>query len=76
MQHEMYHVQPNEVAGKVSQGAPGLLPGIDGFRSIFSLATLEGITSPCCLLIGQYPHHMTHLPSSFYGERCYGIRLF
>ena len=29
----------------------------------------------CSLLIGQYPHHTTHLPSSFYGERCYGIRL-
>jgi len=23
---------------------------------------LEGITSPCCLLIGQYPHHMTLCP--------------
>jgi len=34
---------------------------------------LEGITSPCCLLFGQYPHHMTLLPSSFYFERCYGI---
>jgi len=33
----------------------------------------EDITSPCSLLIGQYPHHMTLLPSSFYGERCYGI---
>ena len=26
---------------------------------------LEGITSPCSLLIGQYPHHMTLLPSGF-----------
>ena len=34
---------------------------------------LEDITSPCSPLIGQYPHHMTLLPSSFYGERCYGI---
>jgi len=23
---------------------------------------LEGITSPCSLLIGQYPHHMTLCP--------------
>jgi len=23
---------------------------------------LEGITSSCCLLVGQYPHHMTHCP--------------
>ena len=23
---------------------------------------LEGIMSPCCLLIGQYPHHMTLCP--------------
>jgi len=37
---------------------------------------LEGITSPCSLLTGQYPHHMTLLPSSFYGERCYGIHLY
>jgi len=27
------------------------------------------------LLIGQYPHDMTFLPPSFYGDRCYGIRL-
>ena len=45
--------------------------GIDGFHSIF-----KDITSPCSLLIGQYPHHMALLPSSFYGERCYGIRPF
>jgi len=24
--------------------------------------------SPSCLLIGQYPHHMTFLPSTFYGQ--------
>jgi len=23
-----------------------------------------------------YPHHMTLLPSSFYGKRCYGIYLY
>jgi len=37
--------------------------------SIFSLRQLEGITSLRCL------HHMITLPSSFYGERCYGIHL-
>ena len=42
----------------------------------FFTTQLEGITSPCSLLIGQYPHHMTLLPSSFYGERCYGTRLY
>ena len=37
----------------------------------------EGITSPCIysLLIGQHPHHMTLLFSSFYGKRWYGICL-
>ena len=35
---------------------------------------LEGITSPCCLLIGQYPHHMTLcLPVAI--VKCYGIHL-
>jgi len=38
---------------------------IDGSIASFGL---EGITSPCCLLIGKYPHHMTLLPSFFYGE--------
>ena len=35
----------------------------------------EGITctSPCCLLICQYPHQLTFSPSSFYGEKCYVI---
>jgi len=47
---------------------------IDGFHSIFSRQL--GITSPGSLLIGQYPHHMTLWPSSFYMERCYGIRLY
>jgi len=44
---------------------------IDGFHSIFSLWQLDGITSPCCLLIAS--HDL--LPSSFYGERCYEIHL-
>ena len=45
---------------------------------MYSIASrqLEGITSSCCLLIGQHPHHMTLLPSSFYGGKCYGIRLY
>jgi len=30
---------------------------------------MEGITSPCSLLIGQYRYHMTLCP-------CYGIHLF
>jgi len=42
----------------------------------FFTRQLEGITSPYSLLIGQYPHDMTLLPSSFYGERCYGICRF
>jgi len=37
---------------------------------------LEGITSPCCLLLGQYPHHMTLCPPVTIVIRCYGIRLF
>jgi len=36
---------------------------------------LEGITSPCCLLIGQYPHHMTLCPPVALVKRCFGIRL-
>ena len=36
---------------------------------------LEGITSPCCLLIGQYPHHMTLCPLVAIVKRCYGIHL-
>ena len=38
---------------------------IDGFHG----------TSPCCLLIGQYPHHMTLCPPVAIVKRCYGIRL-
>ena len=37
---------------------------------------LEGITAPCCLLIDQYPHCKTLLPSSSYGEKCHGIHLY
>jgi len=37
---------------------------------------LEGITSPCCLLIGQHPHHMTLCPPVAIVKRCYGIRLY
>ena len=37
---------------------------------------LEGITSLCCLLIGQYPHHMTLCPPVAIVKRCYGIRLY
>jgi len=48
---------------------------IDGSIASFHQAT-AGITSPCCLLIGQYSHHMTLLPSNFYGKKCYGIRLY
>ena len=36
---------------------------------------LEGITSPCCLLIGQYPHHMTLCPPVAIVKRCFGIHL-
>jgi len=36
---------------------------------------LEGIKSPCCLLIGQYPHHMTLCPPVAIVKRCYGFRL-
>ena len=34
---------------------------IDEFRNIFSLWELEGIASPCCLLINQL-HHIMFLP--------------
>ena len=37
---------------------------------------LEGITSPCCLLISQYPHHMTICPPVAIVKRCYGIHLY
>jgi len=37
---------------------------------------LEGITSPYCLLIGQYPHHMTLCPPVATVKRCYEIRLY
>ena len=37
---------------------------------------LEGITSPCCLLIGQYLHHMTLCPPVAIVKRCYGIHLY
>jgi len=33
---------------------------------------LQGITSPCCPLIGQYPHHTTFCPLQFL---CYAIHL-
>ena len=36
---------------------------------------LEGITSPCCLLIGQYPQHKTLCPPVAIVKRCYGICL-
>ena len=39
----------------------------DGFHSIFSLGNLRALH--------HHMHHVTLLPSSFYGERCYGIRL-
>jgi len=32
----------------------GVSPSIDGFHSIFSLWQLEGITSPCRLLIASH----------------------
>ena len=38
------------------------------FMALFTMGIGGGITSICSLLIGQYPHHMTFLPSSFYGE--------
>ena len=31
---------------------------------------LEGITSPCCLLIGQYPHYMTLCPQVAIMKSC------
>ena len=34
---------------------------IDGFHGAFYHGNWS-ITSPCCLLIGQYPHHMTLCP--------------
>ena len=37
---------------------------------------LDGITSLCCLLIGQYPHHMTLCPPVAIVKRCYGICLY
>ena len=37
---------------------------------------LEGITSPCFLLIGQYLHHMTLCPPVAIVKRCYGIHLY
>ena len=37
---------------------------------------LEGITSPYCLLIGQYPHHMTLCPPVAIVKRCYEIHLY
>ena len=42
------------------------LLSIDGFHSVFSLG--HYIT-----MLPEYPHHMILLPSSFCGERCYGI---
>jgi len=33
---------------------PHLWVHIDGFHSIFSLLQLEGIVSPCCLLIASH----------------------
>ena len=33
------------------------IPHIDGFMATFTMGT-GGHYSPCCLLIGQYPHHM------------------
>ena len=37
---------------------------------------LEGITSPCCLLIRQFPHHMTLCPPVAIVKRCFGIHLY
>jgi len=37
---------------------------------------LEGITSPCCLLIGQYSNRMTLCPPVAIVKRCYGIYLY
>ena len=37
---------------------------------------LEGITSSCRLLIGQYPHHMTLCPPVAIVKRCFGSRLY
>jgi len=34
---------------------------------------LEGITSLCCLQIGQYLHHMTLCPPVAIVKRCYGL---
>ena len=48
----------------------------DGFHGAFLPWELEGITSPCCLLIGQYPHHMTLCPPVTIVKRCYGTRLY
>ena len=42
----------------------------DGFHGTFYFM---GKGRPCCLLIGQYTHHIIILPSSFYGENCNGI---
>jgi len=37
---------------------------------------LEGITSPCCLLIGQYPPSHDLCPPVTTVKRCYGIGLY
>ena len=37
---------------------------------------LEGVTSPYCLLIGQYPHHMTLCPPVAIVKRYYGIHQY
>ena len=53
----------------------GLLLCYIWFSWYFSPWELEGITSPCCLLIGQYPHHMTLYPSVAIVSRFKGIHL-
>ena len=57
----------------VRWGAVNFNPGwYRWFHSIFSPWQQAVITSPCCLLIASQE---IFLPSSFYGERSYGIHL-
>ena len=52
------------------------LPSMLSYRWIswhFLPWELKGITSPCCLLIGQYPHHMTLCPPVAIVKRCSAI---
>jgi len=45
------------------------------FTALFA-TELEGIMSPCYLLIGQYPHHVTLCPPVAIVKRRYGIHLY